>query len=181
MVAQRATSLSRFSPIYSGYPPSQGCVRNGRLSNRGGVFDTDWFYVNFANDFPEYKSEHINVLELLTVLVAARRWGHLWSGSHIGVLSDNSATVFAINKGSSRLPKFMLCLRELFWLAHNFRISAAHIKGEHNIVADLVSRLDEPDNLCRFINMFAGCELNFYCNMTLNAFLSLPLQIPGLS
>ena len=162
------------------HPPKAVFATDACLTGGGGVYDTDWFYVNFANDFPEYKSEHINVLELLTVLVAARRWGHRWDGTHIRVLSDNSATVFAINKGSSRSPKFMLCLRELFWLGvvHNFRITASHIKGEHNIVADMVSRLDEPENLRKFINMFAGSVLNFYCNMTLNAFLLLPLQIP---
>ena len=164
-------------------PPKTSFTTDACPIGGGGFFGSDWFFTNFEQDFPDYKSEHINVLELLTVLVGARRWGHLWRGMHIRVFSDNSSTVYAINKGASRSPKFMRCLRELFWLGviHDFRISAVHVKGVSNVIADTVSRLNDPMTLQKFVNMFHSPLLNFYNNMSIKSFLSLPLQMVALN
>ena len=91
----------------------------------GGSFQNDWFS-NFSVDHPSFNGEHINCLEILTVLIAARRWGHLWTVHHIRVHCDHSASVYALNKGTSRSKWFMYVLRELFWLSvkYNFRLSA---------------------------------------------------------
>ena len=37
----------------------------------GGVFGTDWFYVNWTRDFPQAQALHINEKEVLAVVVAA--------------------------------------------------------------------------------------------------------------
>lgn len=108
-----------------------------------GVYMADWFYSNFSADCPTFANAHINCKELLSVLLAARRWGCLWRGKRVRVKCDNAASVFAINKGSSRSPLFMSMLRELFWLGitYDFLLTAVHVKGSANVIADMISRL----------------------------------------
>ena len=135
-------------------PPSTHFWSDSCRSGGGAICGNDWFYVNYSVDHPKLVDNHINCLELATVLFSARRWGHLWSGKHIIVKCDNSASVYAINKGTSRAPVFMELLRELFWLSEKyaFRLSASHIKGDFNFVADAISQLHDPfyrRNLCK--------------------------------
>ena len=96
---------------------------------------------------PEVQDRHINFKELAAVVLAAQRWGPLWANKHIVVLSDNSTTVACINHGSSRSVLLMKYLRHNFWLSamFNFRLKAVHVPGEDNVLADIISRLHEPD------------------------------------
>ena len=95
---------------------------------------------------PSLVNSHINVLELETVHVAAELWGKAWSGKHIMVRSDNSATVSAINKGTSRGPELMLIVQKLFWLSvrYGFKLTASYIPGPLNVLSDRISRLHTP-------------------------------------
>ena len=156
-------------------PPHSEFVTDACHKGGGGLYEHDWFYVDFEADFPEYSNAHINCLELLTVLVGVRRWGHLWSGHHIRVKCDNMSSVFAIKKGSSRSPVFMRILRELFWLStlFNFRLTATHIKGEHNTVADIISRLHMPMFQQKLLCMLGGGGINCLSNMSAKSFISL--------
>ncbi len=85
---------------------------------------------------------HINETECLSVYLAAKRWGSEWANKHLLVESDNMATVSAINKGSLPSRRIMAMLRDLFWLSalHNFHITARHISGVTNRLADAGSR-----------------------------------------
>jgi hypothetical protein len=113
-----------------------------------GHFKHDWFYTGWKADHPSMVGEHINILELKTVLEAAKRWGENWSGKHIRVRSDNSATVASLNKGTSRSGGLMALVREIFWLSvhYNFKLTAAHIPGVSNTLADRISRMDNFRN-----------------------------------
>ena len=113
----------------------------------GGYCEGDYFYCNWAVDWPEVQDRHINFKELAAVVLAAQRWGPLWANKHIVVLSDNSTTVACINHGSSRSVLLMKYLRYIFWLSamFNFRLKAVHVPGEDNVLADRISRLHEPD------------------------------------
>ena len=139
------------------------------------MYGSQWFYTNFKSDFPSFCSESINTLELLTVIEGVRRWGHLWKDCHIKVQSDNTSTVTAINKGTSKCPSFMRCLRFLFWLSikYGFRISACHIAGKVNIIPDMISRLHMPSMSEKFYKMFHSQIVNCFHNMTLASFLTL--------
>jgi len=88
----------------------------------------DWFYINWAIDFPKAISWHINEKETLAVVMVAARWGPCWTNKRIFLYSDNSATVHCINKGPSRNKTLMTALRHLFWLSaiFNFHITAHH-------------------------------------------------------
>ena len=106
---------------------------------------------------PESFLGNINYLELLPVVYAARRWAESLSRKHIVVYTDNSSVVSFINKGTCRNSCAMEYLRELFWLSstHNFHITARHLCGRDNVIADGLSRLaeeDKWDNLCGYVH-----------------------------
>ena len=84
---------------------------------------------------------HISIKELIPVVLVMALWGHLWTGKSIHVLSDNMASVAAINNHSSKdtgMGHFFCLLA--FILAHFYcQLSAHHISGFHNTVSDALS------------------------------------------
>lgn len=131
--------------------PAMDCpVFVDACSSASGIFyNGDWQYTVFNWDWPEVADLHINYKEVLSVLLAARRWGHLWANSSVKLFTDNITARAIINKGSCRHPLVMTYLRELFWIAalHNFSIQAVYIRGPSNILADSISRLHERGQL----------------------------------
>ncbi|KAL0177449.1 hypothetical protein M9458_026343, partial [Cirrhinus mrigala] len=82
---------------------------------------------------------HINCLELLTVLLALRRFQPLIQGKHVLVRSDNTATVAYINhqSGVRSFRMSQLARHLLLWSQHRLRsLRATHIPGESNRVAN---------------------------------------------
>ena len=80
--------------------------------------------------------------ELYPIVLAAAVWGEQWRTLRIRLLCDNQAIVHCLVSGSSRCPHVMSLLRTLFLLAarYNFTVSAQHIAGTHNVIADSLSR-----------------------------------------
>ena len=152
------------------YLTSDACTIGG-----GAVYNSDWFYVNWCIDFPGMAPEHINVKELCTIILAARRWAHLWSNKHIVIYTDNSCSMYSVNKGTSHNVKCMALLRELFWLSalHNFHITARHIPGVDNILSDYISRLHEHVNWPHFIVTNELCIDNPLFHMSVPCFNSI--------
>jgi hypothetical protein len=113
------------------------------MTGGGGHFGGDWFFTAWDQDYPDYAEAHINFLELLSVRIAAERWGHQWQGLHIRVQSDNAATVAAVNKNTSKSPQLLQLIRELYWLTvkHDFRLSASYLPGVDNVLSDSISRM----------------------------------------
>ena len=176
--AQALDVFHGYTPFPGDMPPPQfelstdACRRSG-----GGTYMHDWFYSDFKSDYPALCNEHINVLEMLSVLIAAKRWGHLWGGHHIRLHCDNSAVVYSINKGSSKSRLLMSIIRELFWIGvkFNFRLTISHIRGVQNLVADMISRLHQKNMFCKFVNMFQSKSgfIDFSRNMSYETYLSL--------
>ena len=106
----------------------------------------------------------------MAVIVAARHWCHLWTNKRVLVMSDNSTTVAGVNRGSSRSPVIMKYLRYMFWLSavYNFRLTAMHIPGADNVLADKISRLHEPYSRHNLSMLLAAEPLAWH--MTFNAF-----------
>ena len=117
--------------IYSDASGSWGC---------GAYWLNHWFQIEWESSW------HIAAKELVPIVVAAAIWGRHWRGSRICCYCDNSAVVFAINKGSAQDPQLMRLLCSLFFFsaAHNFTISACHIAGSRNSLADALSRNNAP-------------------------------------
>jgi hypothetical protein len=149
------------------------------LVGGAGHYKQDWFYTSWSEDFPQLSNANINVLELKTVLVAAKRWGPLWRGSHVLVRSDNFATVAAINNTTTRSSELLVIVKELFWLSveHNFRLSAKHLPGILNVFSDHLSRMHDVSsaNNAHCLLLGSTSSANVYCQgkMTYGAFMSL--------
>ena len=88
------------------------------------------------------KLSHINIRELKVVLLALQQEENIENRS-IKILSDNSATVYCINRqGSSRSRALLRICEELFKLARtkNVQLSASYLPGNQNTWTDSLSR-----------------------------------------
>ena len=109
----------------------------------GGYFQSRWFSNRWDS---EHLSDTDNIsmsfLELYPIVVAAILWGHLWKRKRILFHCDNKGTVDIINKGRSKSPRIMSLMRRLTWCAAtcNFLFSSVHVPGQHNRLADMLSR-----------------------------------------
>ena len=103
------------------------------------VFGTQWFMHAWPEDFHLF---HINILELFPIVLAVEIWGEKMSNQRILFLSDNEATVFVLNKMSSKDPVMMKLVRRLVVAAmrHNIMFCSKHVPGKTNYVADNLSR-----------------------------------------
>ena len=52
----------------------------------------------------------INELELLTIAIAAKKWGPKWARKLVVTTCDNMAAVFTINKGCAKNPAMMVVM-----------------------------------------------------------------------
>lgn len=98
-----------------------------------------WLQFQWPSALPEY---HISVKEMVPVVVAAVVWGSNWRGLSVRFHSDNSAVVALLNTGSVRDDSLMHLMRCLALVAAccNFIFSSSHIRGQHNVLADALSR-----------------------------------------
>ena len=112
----------------------------------GAIYDGDWFYTNWQLDWPQVADFHINAKEILAIFLAVCRWAPAWLNKRIYIQTDNTTSVATINQCTSANPFIMSCLRTLFWLSakFNFHVTAKHIPGLINTVADDISRIHEP-------------------------------------
>lgn len=130
----------------------------------GGHFCGDWFYSSWEADWPDMQDAHINVKELASVILAANRWAPLWSNKRIIILSDNSTTVSCLNRGTSSNCQLMKYLRYMFWLSviYNFRLTACHVPGVDNVLADRISRLHEVGAQCDVFDLIVASPLKWH-------------------
>ena len=92
------------------------------------------------------KKLHINALELKSVFYALKTIGKDIKDSHVKILSDNTTAVFAINNmGTSHSSNCNKIAFEIWDLARkqNLWLSASHIPGKENKLADIESRKQE--------------------------------------
>ncbi len=151
--------------------PTEHVYADACHTGGGAMYKGDWFYVSWEKDFCLPKNTHINDLELITMTLAARRWGHLWSNRTVVLHSDNTFTVFVARKCSTRSVLGSECLRELSTLAleFNFNYQTEHIKGILNVWADSISRLDECKKARWFFNELPRYGLPIYCSNNMSA------------
>ena len=121
--------------------PDQLCATDACLVGAGGTFADSCFHCEFP-DFIRKENLHINNLELLTIVVAVKLWGHLWKGKKLVLNCDNKSSVIVLNSGSSRDSFAQSCLREVCFFAaiHQFQIKGVFISGSENRIPDFLSR-----------------------------------------
>ena len=105
----------------------------------GAYWGQEWFQLKWSGMLSE---AHISVKELTPVVLAVALWGRRWSHGGVRVLSDNTATVAAINNQTSRIDQSAHLLRCLAFFSAHFQcvISAEYLPGRHNTLADALSR-----------------------------------------
>jgi hypothetical protein len=89
----------------------------------------------------------INVWEMYAVVVACRLFAEYMSGQHWRVRTDNASCEAWIMRGVRTSQRVAAWLAELMGmcLLHQFRLSAKHIPGAQNKVADALSRRNWPE------------------------------------
>ncbi|XP_037622955.1 LOW QUALITY PROTEIN: uncharacterized protein LOC119486715 [Sebastes umbrosus] len=107
----------------------------------GGFFQGEWFASHWPPSFSQLDSSSA-LYEIYPVAVACHVWGHHWKRKRITVLCDNIAVVGIINRGHSPLKDIMPFMRSITWssVIHNFIITARHVPGHFNSLADSLSR-----------------------------------------
>ena len=94
----------------------------------------------------EHEGKHINWLEMEAVRLTLHHNFKRWRGKTLRFLIDNSTTVAYINKqGGTHSQEMNDLTRKLLTLAlrNRITITAFHLAGERNVVADLLSRQNQ--------------------------------------
>lgn len=89
------------------------------------------------------RQEHINRLELEAVFLTLRKFESEVPPGHIRIRSDNKTVVALINhQGGTHAPNLSIRAEEiLIWaFRKNWQLSARHVAGSANVMADLLSR-----------------------------------------
>ena len=91
----------------------------------------------------DISSSHINSLELMAVFRALKSLAHHLPSGHIRVRSDNSTVIAYLNHQGGTVSFSLSSLAEelLEWChARGISLTAVHVQGKANILADLLSR-----------------------------------------
>ena len=105
----------------------------------GSFFDGAWFAAKWAT---HQRLWSMATKELFPIMVSTMLWGSRWRNLRILVLCDNEATVKLLNKGYTSCEPAATMLRKIVFqcMTHNFKLTAQHIPGVDNSVADALSR-----------------------------------------
>lgn len=89
----------------------------------------------------------IHLKEFWCVIVAAKLWGHLWSGKRVAIYCDNEAVVHTITNQKPTDPELQNCLREFLFhvCTYKFQPVLLRISSEDNYIADFLSRNHDTD------------------------------------
>lgn len=102
---------------------------------------------------------------MLPIVFATAVWGHQWQNKSTLCCCDNEAAVQIFNSGTSKDPQASSLLHCLHFIAAKFNsiVSAAHLPGSQNLLADTLSR----NNLTFFmiiIHRPIHNQLTFQCH-----------------
>lgn len=133
---------NRVVEVWSDASGSWGC---------GAVWEVQWIQVEWK-ELPSFAHATIAPKELLLIVVAMAIWGHVWSGSHVICHCDRMLVVAALTGGYCREESMAHMLRCSIFLEAKFdlTLSAVHVPGVENTLADAISRnnLDVFFDLC---------------------------------
>ena len=97
-----------------------------------------WAHSHWPLSFFKHQTPSIALLELFTIVIVVEMWAPLLQGKQICPHSDNEATVFCLNKKSSKNNKCMFLIHHLTLTCMQFQIyvTAQHYLGKKNVLAD---------------------------------------------
>ena len=110
------------------------------LEGAGAKFNTQVY----AEKFPSLGQHKLGIveLEMLNVIVAIRVWARKCRNRNVIIHSDNFAVVHILNYYKTKNLYLGACMRNLWMVVarHNITLSAIHIPGKCNVIADILSR-----------------------------------------
>ena len=101
----------------------------------GGCYQNEWFAAAWL---PSQLKFGMAYKELYPIVIACHFWGHCCRHKRVLFYCDNTSVVQIVNSGASKDDVIMNLVRELFLVAakYEFHISASHVPGKRNLVAD---------------------------------------------
>ena len=141
-----------FLPIFPGFSLlkdpdwSAGLLSTDSSLQAAGAFLAGNFNYYISVPFPCHildKKLSIHCLEILSLLVAVKQFGHLLPRQQLLIDCDNAITVQAINTHKSRDRFVQTALRELWFLESQFHLTirCQWISSKANLYSDLASRM----------------------------------------
>ena len=99
----------------------------------------------FSSKFPMFLQDPlipIHLKEFICVILAIKKWGHLWAGKQVNIFCDNDSVCDVICYLKPKDEKMQIYLREfLYWVCHfNFVPVVSKISTKDNDIADFLSR-----------------------------------------
>lgn len=136
-----------FNPVSRGNPPFT-IYSDASLSGWGGVineFSTGGLFSE------EEKTFHINYLEILACFLTLQTFCSDFRDCHIKAMIDNTTAISYMNNMGGRSASCNSVTRKLWlWcIERNFWVTAAHIPGKLNVLADTQSRQNFLDTECK--------------------------------
>ena len=103
-------------------------------------YDGEWFNGSWL---PAQQPLCIAYKELFPIFLACHVWGASWARKRIEFHCDNTAVVSVIMSGTSKDEKLMHLLRALYLVStrYNFKVTAKHVPGKSNCLADALSSI----------------------------------------
>ena len=137
-------NFNGLTPMVECRPASPVCIDSCNVG-AGAYYNGQCLYTPWSA-WEGTSSLHINMKEVLALEPAATFWAPLWANKKIYVHTDNITAASVINKAMCKEPFVMESLRRIFWLSaiYNFRLHAVYYPGINNVIADCVSRIEEP-------------------------------------
>ena len=119
----------------------QWLASDSSLIGAGAIHGKEYFHYKFP-EFVLTITQNIVQRELLAVVIAIKLWAKDLHGRMIRFSTDNQNALFAINKGRTRDPFMLCCIRELAWVCaeHQIMIKACYVNTKLNKIPDALSR-----------------------------------------
>ena len=107
----------------------------------GAFYADEWFSGSWS---ATQRSLSIAYKELFPIVIACHVWGSKWRYHRIQFRCDNQSVVAVISSGTSKDSRLMQLLMKLFLCAarFNMKVTAKHVPGKDNAIADALSRFN---------------------------------------
>ena len=110
----------------------------------GGICGPNWFIQRWNSQFIKQNNPSIQYLELYAVTTGILLWIRNFSNSQRIIYCDNQSAMNMINASSSSCKNCMVLIRiiVLECMMRNVKLTCHHVKSEHNVFTDSLSRGD---------------------------------------
>ena len=119
------------------------------LDGLGGVWKNYVYHIPIPRHYLGLTIVH---LEMINILVALKIFGPFWANKKVLVKCDNQAVVAVLTHSKTKNPFSATCARNVWLLAalYDLEVTYVHIRGKHNVIADLLSRwVPTPQNVLK--------------------------------